>query len=216
MKKFLFLLPIFLILQIDAFSQVDLGLIVGLDNSKLSGDKFPNTKYKSSIGYIFGITIDPHLNDIISLSFHPGISHAGSRIQVPDTIQNQYKDSITVRVNRIHLPIFVKIQSKSKRVYFLSGVAIGYGLSLKAESDIEEIDISDELKKWNIALNFGFGYQIPIKKSKLYFELRYGQSLINIANPDPDEVYNIPRVKLGGLKILTGFQIPVIKRNKIN
>jgi len=198
MKKILCLLPIVLILQIEVFSQVDLGFVAGLDNSKLSGDKFPNTKYKSSLGYLFGITIDTHLSDIISLSFQPGLSNNGSRIQVPDTIENQYKDSITVRVSHVQLPIFIKIQSKSKRVYFLSGLNFGYGLSLKAKNDIEEVDITDELKRWSIALNFGFGYKIPIKKSILYFELRYAQGLLNIANPDPDEVYNIPRVKLSG------------------
>jgi hypothetical protein len=200
----------------SAFCQVELGLVAGLDNGKLSGDKFERTKYKSKTGFLFGITIDPHFNDIISMSIQPGIISTGSRIQVPDTIQDEYKDSVTISVSYFRLPVYVKIQSKSKRLYFLSGLNFGYGLSLKAENDIEEVDITDELKKFNMSLDFGIGYRIPIKKSGLYFELRYSQGLINVANPDPDEDYDLPRVKLSGLKILTGFQIPTSKRNKIN
>jgi hypothetical protein len=213
---YLLLFPLILIFQTNAFSQVELGMVVGLDNSKLSGDKFENTKYKPKTGFILGITIDAHINDIISLSFQPGIVSSGSRIQVPDTIQDEYKDSVTVSIRYFRLPVYVKIQSKSKRLYFYSGLGFGYGLSLKADNEIEEVDISDELKKFNLSLDFGLGYKIPIKKSGLYFELRYSQGLLNVANPDPDEDYNVPRVKLAGIKILTGFQIPISKRTEIN
>jgi hypothetical protein len=217
MKKILFfLLPLVIILQLDANSQVELGMVAGLDNGKVSGDKFEKTRYKPKTGFIFGITIDTHFNEIVSLSVQPGLINTGSRIQVPDTVENEYKDSVTISVRYFQLPIYVKIQSKSKRLYFLSGINFGYGLSLKAENDIEEVDITDELKKFNMSLDFGIGYRIPIKKSGLYFELRYSQSLINLANPDPDEDYDLPRVKLSGLKILTGFQIPITKRNKMN
>lgn len=217
MRRIIYLfLPLIIILQMSAFCQVELGLVVGMDNSKLSGDKYERTKYKPKTGFILGITIDTHINDIISLSIQPGIINTGSRIQVPDTIQNEYKDSVSISVSYFRLPVYVKIQSKSKRLYFFSGLNFGYGLSLKVDNDIEEVDISDELKKFNMSLDFGIGYRIPIKKSGLYFELRYSQGLLNVANPDPDEDFGIPRVKMSGLKILTGFQIPISKRNKIN
>ncbi len=214
MKKLLLIIIPFFLVQIDSWGQVDLGAFAGLDNGRLSGDRFSNTVYKSKTGFIIGLSIDPQINDLISLSFQPGYIKTGSTIQVPDTIANEYKDSIRISVDYLVLDIFIKIQSKSKRLYFSSGLEFGYGLSLVVENELEEVDISDELNKWNLSAVFGIGYKVPIKKSSLYFELRYSQGLVNMAKPELEENYNIPRVKLSGLKFVTGFQIPISKRNK--
>lgn len=214
MKKLLFVIIPFFLVQIDTWGQVDLGAFAGIDNGRLSGDKFSNTVYKSKTGFIIGLSIDPQINDLISLSIQPGYIKTGSKIQVPDTIANEYKDSLRISVDYLVLDIFVKIQSKSKRLYFSSGLEFGYGLSLVVENELEEVDISDELNKWNLSAVFGIGYKVPIKKSSLYFELRYSQGLVNVAKPELEENYNIPRVKLSGLKFVTGFQIPISKRNK--
>ena len=214
MKKLLFVIIPFFLVQIDTWGQVDLGAFAGIDNGRLSGDKFSNTVYKSKTGFIIGLSIDPQINDLISLSIQPGYIKTGSKIQVPDTIANEYKDSLRISVDYLVLDIFVKIQSKSKRLYFSSGLEFGYGLSLVVENELEEVDISDELNKWNLSAVFGIGYKVPIKKSSLYFQLRYSQGLVNVAKPELEENYNIPRVKLSGLKFVTGFQIPISKRNK--
>ena len=214
MKKLLLIIIPFFLVQIDSWGQVDLGAFAGLDNGRLSGDRFSNTVYKSKTGFIIGLSIDPQINDLISLSIQPGYIKTGSAIQVPDTIANEYKDSLRISVDYLVLDIFVKIQSKSKRLYFSSGLEFGYGLSLVVENELEEVDISDELNKWNLSAVFGIGYKVPIKKSSLYFELRYSQGLVNMAKPELEENYNIPRVKLSGLKFVTGFQIPISKRNK--
>ncbi len=210
MKKILILFSFLALMCVHALGQVELGLYAGLDNGRLSGDKLVNTKYATKTGFLVGLSVDVHFNDIISLSFQPGITKTGGKIQVPDTIENEYKDSVSVSVSYFLLPIFVKIQSKSKRLYFSGGLEFGYGLSLKADNAVEEIDITDELNKWNVSAAFGIGYRIPIKRSGLYFELRYVQGLINLAEPAEDDY--LPRVKLSGLKLLTGFQIPVSKR----
>jgi len=213
MKKILILLIPLLTIQLVALAQVELGVLAGIDNGRLTGDKITNTKYKSSTGFIVGLSIDAPINDLISLSFQPGYETTGSRIQVPDTITNEWKDSVTISVQYLILDVLVKIQSKSKRLYFSSGLEFGYGLSLKAANELEEIDITDELNKWNISAVFGIGYKIPIKRSGLYFELRYTQGLVNMTKADHEKDDYIPRVKLSGLKIVTGFQIPISKRN---
>jgi hypothetical protein len=214
MKKFLILLFPLLMIQINTLAQVELGVLAGLDNGRLSGDKFSNTNYKPSSGFIIGLSIDVPINDLIFLSFQPGYLSTGSRIQIPDSIRNEWKDSVTVNVKYLTFNLLVKIQSKSKRLYFSSGLEFGYGLSLNAANELEEIDITAELNSWNISAVFGIGYKIPIKRSGLYFELRYAQGLVNMTKADPAEEDYIPRVKLSGLKIVTGFQIPVSKRNR--
>ena len=214
MKKILKILIPLLTIQLVSFAQVELGILAGVDNGRLAGDKYLNTQYKPNTGFIIGLSIDTQINDVISLSFQPGYMSTGSKIQVPDTIRNEWKDSLSINVDYMVLDVFVKIQSKSKRLYFSSGLEFGYGLSLTAANDIDEVDITDELNKWNMSVVFGIGYKIPIKKSGLYFEFRYAQGLVNMSKADPVEDDNIPRVKLSGLKIVTGFQIPISKRNR--
>ncbi|MGD9328222.1 MAG: porin family protein [Cyclobacteriaceae bacterium] len=213
MKKIIILVIPLLIVQIVSSAQVDLGLLAGIDNGRLYGDKFSQTQYKPNTGFLFGLSIDPQINDLISLSIQPGYITTGSSIQVPDSTANDWKDSVTISVDYLFLDVFVKIQSKSKRLYFSSGLEFGYGLSLIAENELQEVDITDELNKWNMSLIFGIGYKIPIKRSGLYFELRYSQGLVNMTKADPEVDDDIPRVKLSGLKIVTGFQIPISKRN---
>jgi len=214
MKRFVFIFCFVGLFYTSAFGQIELGAYAGLDNSKLYGDKIPRTKYKSKIGFQLGASVDIPISDLISLSIQPGYIKNGSKIQVPDTVENEYKDSISFDINYLQLPIYIKIQSKSKRLYFSSGLEILYGLSLKAENELQEIDITQEMNRLNLSLAFGLGYKIPIRKSILYFEVRYAQGLINVAKPAPEDEYYLPRVKLGGLKLVTGFQIPISKKNK--
>ncbi len=213
MKKILILIIPFTLIHQVTSAQLELGILAGIDNARLTGDKFVNTQYKPTTGFIIGLSADIPFNDIVSMSIQPGYISTGSKLQVPDTIRNEWKDSLTFGVEYMILNIYVKIQSKAKRLYFLSGLGFGYGLSLTAENELEEVDITSELNKWNMAAVFGIGYKIPIKRSGLYFELRYAQGLVNIAKPDPEEDYYIPRVKLSGLSLVIGFQIPVTKRN---
>ena len=214
MKKIHLLIIPLLVIQLDSLAQVELGAYAGIDNGKLSGDKYPNTQYKPSAGILVGLSIDAQISDLISLSIQPGFTSTGSRIQVPDSISNEWKDSISIDFEYLLLPIYIKIQSKSKRLYFSSGFEFGYGLSLVVKNEIDEVDITNELNKWNVSMVFGIGYKIPIKRSGLYFELRYSQGLVNLTKADPQEDDNIPRVKISGLKLVTGFQIPISKRNK--
>ena len=212
MKKLIVFFIILFCLQDYSLAQVELGILAGIDNARLSGDKYSNTKYKPNTGFVIGLSIDAPISDLISLSFQPGYINTSSKIQVPDTIRNEWKDSLIFNFDYMVLDVFVKIQSKSKRLYFSSGLEFGYGLSLNAANDFEEVDITDEMNKWNISVLFGIGYKIPIKSSSLYFELRYAQGLSNMTKADPEEDDNILRVKLSGLKIVTGFQIPISKR----
>ena len=80
-----------------------------------------------------------------------------------------------------------------------------------AEIGDESFDLSEDVNNLQISIVFGLGYRVPLKRSKLYFELRYEQGLVNITDvPNPVTSY-IPRVKPVAIQLLVGWQIPFKK-----
>ena len=65
-KLFFILIPLFL-LKIDSMAQVELGLLAGIDNGRLSGDKYSNTKYKPKT--TFSPCLIPHPHPIFGFWF---------------------------------------------------------------------------------------------------------------------------------------------------
>jgi hypothetical protein len=109
------------------------------------------------------------------------------------------------------LPIEIKVISNNQRFYFSSGLE--FSSLLKAETTIESNteDITDEVNGFNLYMNYGLTYLIPIGKPFLFIEARYSQGLVNMTNT-PDEDSFIPRIKLSGWKFIAGLQIP-LKQN---
>jgi hypothetical protein len=111
------------------------------------------------------------------------------------------------------LPVEIQIISNNQRFYFSSGLE--FSTLLKAETTIESNteDISNEVNEFNLFLNYGITYLIPVGKPSLFVEARYSQGLINMTNT-PDEDAFIPRIKLSGWKFRAGIRIPIKNMNK--
>ena len=209
---FITLLLVFLFFfQVTA--QHEIGLLVGLSNNKLTGDPPPRGAFRYKMGFQAAVHIDFELSDYVRLSFQPGIRSGGAKVAFKDPDLEEFKDSLKVNVALISFPLFLKITSLSEKVYFIGGFTFEIPSKIKADNGDEKIDISDELKKYNISANFGLGFKIPVKSTTGYIELRYIQGLVNVSeNLDEDLAY-LPRTKSTAMQLLFGWQLP-IKKNK--
>jgi len=197
--------------QVNA--QPEIGILVGLSNNKLTGDPPPTGAFQYKMGFQAAVHIDFELSDYVRLSFQPGIRSGGAKVAFKDPDLEEFKDSLKVNVALISIPLLVKITSLSEKVYFTGGIALELPSKVQVDNGQDKLDISDELKKYNITADFGLGFKIPIKSTTGYIELRYIQGLVNISeNLDEDLAY-LPRTKSTAIQLLFGWQVPIKKIN---
>lgn len=209
----IFLSFIFFLVQAQVMSQPEVGLYVGLNNSKLVGDGPPGGSYKYNRGFLGFVNVDFRLSDYVKLSIQPGIRTGGANVAFRDPVLEAYKDSLKIHTLSICLPLFVKITSLNEKVYFIGGFSADLPSRIRADNGVEKIDISDELSKINLTAQFGLGYHIPIHTTSLNIELRYLQGLVNLSNNKDDEEAYLPRVKTSAMQLIVGWQFP-IRKNK--
>jgi hypothetical protein len=194
-------------------AQPEVGLFVGLNNSKLVGDGPSRGSFKYTRGFLGAVHIDFKLSENTSLSFQPGFRTGGAKIAFEDTVLQESRDSLKINLLSFNLPLLVKITSMNKRVYFAGGFSFDLSVGAKADNGEEKIDILNEIHKMNLNAQFALGYRIPIRSTTAFIELRYLQGLVNLSDQrNQDDAY-LPRVKSSAMQLIFGWQFP-IRKNK--
>jgi hypothetical protein len=198
-----------------ALAQVDLGVIVGVNNSGLNGDAPSKSKYTSNKGVGLGVIGEFKIAKDVKLSLQPMYLKKGATIAVDVPGEKDPKDSLNVDLNYISLPIMVKVVSGNGKTYVTGGFDVGFlqDATLKTIENGEEQDMKDSFQSLDVAVNFGLGIMLPIGKPRLIFELRYAQGVLNISNVEPEEDSLPPQFKTTGFQFFTGLMIPVGNRN---
>lgn len=199
-----------LLFSISASAQPYIGVFVGANGGKLSGDAPEKGSYKSLIGINVGANLDLKLGKSIWLSLQPSYTQEGTRVFYSVKEQEESVDSIHIRLNYFSLPLFLKVTSNNERFYALGGIETGYLLDSYVSSHDVQQETDVKVSEWNVAVHFGAGYRIPIGLPRLYIELRYTQGLIDLTDEPVNESY-IPRVKTSGFKLMAGIEIPLKK-----
>ena len=87
--------------------------------SSYSGDKPDTIAVTMGSGFLVGASLDIPVTDAVSLSFQPGYQQENGNVWV---LQRKWRDSLTVRSTFITMPLFVKVYSLKKKLYFLTGL----------------------------------------------------------------------------------------------
>jgi hypothetical protein len=209
-------IPVFIFFMFGtlfSIGQSYVGILAGINNSRLAGDSSKDANYNSFIGANVGAYFDLKLSKSIWLSLQPSYSQEGTKVFYNVWGIERPVDSIHLRLNYFSLPLLIKVQSTNKRFYALSGIEAGYLLdSYKLSHEIKE-EIESNVSNYNIAAHFGAGFLIPVGFGRIVIELRYTQGIVNLTDNLSGESI-VPRVKTTGYKILAGFEIPLNKSNK--
>ena len=203
---------IFLFNSITIFSQIYIGASGGILSTSFTGDAPDDAEYTIEIGFSGGLLLDIPLTEDIFFSFQPRYLQKGTTISY-DVGEDEYKDSLSVKMDYISFPVIVKIYSLNKRVFFSSGLDPGYlnNASLENLMDGSSSDINDFFEKWDISAAFGLGVNIPVGLPIISLELRYEQSLNNLSDiSDKESGTTIPyRFRTTGFQLLVGVLIPL-------
>lgn len=195
-------------------TQIEVGLIGGLNRSGLSGDKPKNASYTTLTGFGFGGLIEINITYDVRFGIQPMYLQKGSKIayKIPDV--RDPMDSLNFKIDYFSLPLMFKVYANNQKTYLLSGLDIGFPLSASIEkldgSDKE--DVLDRLKSLDVAVNFGFGVRFPINKFFLAIELRYVQGLLNLNEPAGGEESPLNfSIRSNGLQLFCSISLPLGK-----
>jgi hypothetical protein len=197
-----------------AGAQVAIGVLGGLDMSDLSGDAPPRVSYASRTGFAAGIIGEFDITDDVKLSLQPMFLQKGARIGIAVPGEEEPRDSLDLRLDYVTLPVLFKIVAGNGVTYAAGGIDLGYLLDATLSEGDQKSDVSDFLKRIDLAADFGFGVQLPIGSPFLTLELRYSQSILNLAKPGQGpEGDSLPvRFRSTGFQFLAGVLLPLGER----
>ncbi len=196
-----------------ATAQTYLGFFAGINSGKLKGDAPGKASYKSLIGFNGGLYLDVKVSKLVTLSFQPTYTQEGTRVFYSIPWEKEPVDSLRIRLNYFTIPILVKVSSLNQRFYALAGVETGFSLDGYAEGGDEKVSLTNEISQFNLSIVFGAGLRFPLKYGRLFLELRYAQSIVDLTDEPVNQSY-VPRVKTAGLRFNFGYELPLSKRKK--
>jgi len=191
-------------------SQVSIGAVLGTNRTGLSGDKPDGTSFSTSAGLIAGLVLEIPVANGVAVVFQPGYRQSGASIGfvVPD--QEEPVDSLRFRMDYFSIPILLKVITDGGRWYVTSGVDLGLltSATLSTVSGSQETDVKDALTDFDMAVIFGVGRMFPVGRPRITAEIRYSQSVFNLA--DDSVGGDLPvRFRASGFQLLAGVLLPL-------
>jgi len=178
----------------------------GVTRMSWGGDAPDKGSYGNLMGFTAGGQIDIGICRSTALSLQPSFTQKGTKIAFEVEGESERVDSVEVRLDYFVLPLLVKVETLGGRFYVSGGLELGWLLSARYKTPTRDLDAAIDLKKHDLAVDFGIGYTIPAGRTDIWFELRFSQSLVNVGDEDtgPEGIITEPRVKNNGLLLLVG------------
>lgn len=133
-----------------------------------------------TLGFIAGL----RLHDQVHLKFLPGVSFYTRGVELDFANGERVRE--TIENTFLELPIMLKVRSERKknfRMYVLGGVkpSMEIGSRLKERTEDQLRTLSSD-----IAVEYGFGFDIYFEMFKFAPEIRFSHGFNNMLNEDPN------------------------------
>lgn len=199
------------VLAVPALSaQWAVGILAGGNNMTLSGDKPDKADYRSRSGFSLAAHVELALANGLAVVVQPGYSSRGSKaaFQVPNV--EDPVDSLVLKLDYFSVPAMLRVNGGSGKFYATLGLDLAFLASATLTRGSAETDVKQALTDIDLAAAFGVGGKFPIGRPNLLVELRYKQSLLNLADSDVLQVDGLPaRFRLSGLELWAGVALPL-------
>jgi len=215
--SFFFILILGLTLADKIHSQIDIGVIGGINIASFKADADVSSRWLWGAGLVFNY----NFSDALSLQAEPMYLRKGG---VQEQKDNDPK--LTIDQSFLEIPLLLKYSfGEESKVYITAGPTIGYLLISDLKADINVFLFTADMKKltetFDIGLCGGCGFSVPIQKNMLFFEVKYTYGLKNLAKTgtfsaksghleiegsiDEEE----SKYKSRGIQLMVGFLVPI-------
>jgi len=215
-RTIVFLLTILLISLVQPVeAQFSLGVNAGVTRMKFSGDPAAGFgQFVPDPGLSAALRVDYRISDVLAISLQPGFSSMRSRYQVMNDSGTAVIDSTQLTLNTFSLPLHAVVWSENGRFFALAGLQLDYALSFEGKTFVTPYSLSTsssayDVRKYNLYVQFGAGFIVPLGKPYLSFELRYSQGVLDLTDELVHTDSYLPRTKLTNVSFVVGLQVPL-------
>ena len=192
----------------SAPAQTHLGVVLGVSSSSLKGDTPPNGAYTDKSSLIAGLSAEFGIGDGLYLIVQPQYLARGTGVAFAVAGQEQHRDSLTLSLSYVSIPVGLKVESGSGRYYVSSVLDLGVLTSATLDNSSGSEDVKDDVDAVDLAVGLGVGGQFSIGRLPMTIELRYSQSLLNLPSEGSriggDETFPT-RFRVAGLQLVAGL-----------
>lgn len=187
------------------------GFYGGVNNSNLSGDTPSGTSYQTRKGLVAGLFGEIRIARDVFLGLHPGYIQKGTLVTLKPVNEGEDPIENDLSLDYFSVPVLFKIETGKGATYFSGGLDFAFLMSASLDLPGKEIDAQEIMRNFDLSMNFAFGGKIPLGSPFLTLELRYSQSLLNVADTEiGDETYSVPaRFRSSGFQLLAGLLFPL-------
>jgi len=162
-------------------------------------------------GLVAGLIGEFCLSEDVWLSIQPMYLQRGATTTIEVSGQTEGVEGPSVSMNYVAVPILARIVSDNKWTYVMGGLSPAFLLDAKQDEDGVTKDITSGINGFDLSANIGFGLMVPIGRPSLSFEIRYEQSILNLAgsgSEDDDNVLPL-RFRSSGFLFMAGLLLPL-------
>ena len=209
MKKISALLVVLLALwmALPASSQINLGVLGGVNLANLSYDPEPEGfDFPNRMGFRIGGVLDYNMNKSIAFHLEPMYLLKGGKAE-----SDAYDVKTEIKLAYLEVPVMLKYSFAANDIkpYIIAGPTIGFNLSSKGKETwggvSEEYDSKDQTSSIDFGLGFGAGVSQQIGNNFIFVEARYALGLTKINDVKDPGVY----LKNKGIQIFAGITFPL-------
>ena len=206
MKKIYLLMGIFMLfLAIPGYTQVNLGIVGGINIANATVDPDQGADWKSITGLGIGVVVDLKMGEMMMLHLEPMYLQKGSKAE-------EGENKVEMLVDYLEIPVMLKYQfgTSTTKPYFMAGPSIGFLLDSKLKITEDgtsgETDNKDDTESIDFGIGIGAGLDMMVGKNTFFVEARYAFGMVNVnASDEEDE----PDIKTKGIQIFVGFTFPL-------
>lgn len=185
--------------------RISYGFMIGLHTSAYQvkySDQFVTQNFDTvhsvmapfSPGFSLGFLVNYRIHEILDLRLMPKAGFYDHKLEYNYT--NETKKDQLVETTVLEFPLLLKYKSMRRgnvRMYMVGGTTAGFELSGK--NDVQSSTANLDVKKSNISLDAGIGFDFYFPLFKFSQEIRFSRGLSNMLGPDPS-IYKDPLKKL--------------------
>ena len=158
-----------------------------------------------------GLIGEVRLSEDAWLSVQPMSLQRGATTKIAVSGQEEKLEGPTLSLDYLAIPILVRITSDNGRTYVTGGANPAFLLEAQLQDGSTNEDAASAMSDFGLAADIGFGVMLPIRRAMLTLELRYEQSILNVASSDrqePDDGLPV-RFRSTGFQFLAGLMWPL-------
>lgn len=216
-------------------AQIELGVQVGLNRSKIEGDNQGDVfgaYYGPYLAKMTGLVIDIPLKPDMYISFQPGYKWSGAEMQIENSLEdiieqlpefdpedlpkellNPWIDYGELKLQYLTLPLYFKLISDNQRWQFIVGIetSILTNASLYVIKTNSTEDVKNDLNQFNYAAAVGLGYRFNLFNNRFTINMTYTQGLNNLSAGEGVDPNFDSRIKMTSSDMRLTWYVPFNK-----